>query len=352
MSHLTCPATLVPSVPPSPQAQQAVAAAEAAAAAGPASLAVVSMQGAEAAAAAVRLGARAPLGGDAAGTIAAAASSPGAPAAAPSSSAPSRTRLVVFVVGVVGLGKTTLALALRDWLLLRAQGAGDAPEAGPPAAAALDQDEFAALGRDGSRAAVLARLQALLDEGVGVILLHRNGPGSAPLLATLAARAVPWAVLYPAELVCSERGSPPAAAVLAIARSLQARAEAAAMATAATAAPLAGGASLPSPPSSAAVPPAAPGHPLIDMPLARQVGSRCNGRRGVCRMRRAHPRLPSHCRPSFSAPSFPRCPRRSRRSARAPLPPFRCPTLSLHLLLPLLPTLLPSPSRSWRRTAS
>lgn len=206
------------------------------------------------AAAAVTLGPRTPLHAPLA---------PGLQSAeAPSGSgAPSRTRLVVFVVGVVGLGKTTLALALRDWLLARGPPAPPTAAAAAPFAAALDQDEFHALGKEGAKAAVLARLHALLDAGVGVVLLHRNGPGSGPLLQALRARAVRWAVLGPAELLPPPPGEGVAgsrrlpAAVLSVARSLATRA-----AQADAGAPV---------PASDPAPP--PMHPLIGMPLARQV---------------------------------------------------------------------------------
>lgn len=93
------------------------------------------------------------------------------------------------------------------------------------------------------------------------MLVHRNGPGSAPLLAALAARGVPWAVLSPQEL-CAEGGSvaPLPAAVLAVARSLRSRA-AAVEAGAAVAAPGPGQH-------------APPVHPLMGLPLAKQVGAR------------------------------------------------------------------------------
>lgn len=180
------PAAVTAAFPDNPRAAAAVYAravaqlaefeeAVAAAAARPDAPAVTVAYDAAGAAAAVSTGTRTPLpaqSGDEGG------GKPTAPALVPGATAAraSLTRLVVFVVGVVGLGKTTLALALREWLAARPRPRASSPAdvAGadrgavavpPPLAAAVDQDEFSSLGREGSKAAVLARLHELLDEG-------------------------------------------------------------------------------------------------------------------------------------------------------------------------------------------
>jgi hypothetical protein len=122
---------------------------------------------------------------------------------------PSSTRLVVFLVGVVGLGKSSLARALCEWLR--------------PAciAADIDQDRFKARGA-AARGAMLAALHELLDEGLDVVIVHRNGPGSEPIVGALRARGVPWVCVYPSELLCS---APQPAALLGAAGALLARAD-------------------------------------------------------------------------------------------------------------------------------
>ena len=139
---------------------------------------------------------------------------------------PSATRLAVFIVGVVGLGKTTLAHALVDWFAAAAAAAAaaaDATPATPLTAQELDQDRFAGLGGTGEegraaqRAALLTALHTILDAGTPLVLIHRNGPGSRGLLEALRCRGVPWVCVYPQELLGD---APRAHAVLACAASL------------------------------------------------------------------------------------------------------------------------------------
>ena len=133
---------------------------------------------------------------------------------------PSATRLAVFLVGVVGLGKSTLARALCQW----ARGAENIAEGGACASAAaaeLDQDSLlpAPPGCSGE-AALLAALHCHLDAGARLLFIHRNGPGSAPLLEALRARGVPWVCVYPSQLLAA---APCARSLLGAARALLAR---------------------------------------------------------------------------------------------------------------------------------
>jgi hypothetical protein len=205
-AHAADPALLRAAHPTNPRAAEAIltraiaqiaeleAAAAVAAAAPDAPLSLSVATDAVAAAAAVRTGPRLPLPTEAAkagATRSGGAASASAGTAAASNARPSSTRLVVFLIGVVGLGKTSLAHALTAWLTAHAPRPTAATAAAPPAAAsaaAMDQDEFSSLGREGSRAAVLRRLHDLLDADTTYIIVHRNGPGSAPLLAALQVR--------------------------------------------------------------------------------------------------------------------------------------------------------------------
>jgi hypothetical protein len=136
-----------------------------------------------------------------------------APAAAPSA-----TRLAVFVVGIPGLGKSALARALCGWVAASSS----------LTAAEVDQDRFMGSGsgdaaRAAARDAMMAALHAHLDAGVGLLICHRNGPGSAPLMGALRVRGVPWVVVFPAELLCA---APEPGAVAGAGASLLARADA------------------------------------------------------------------------------------------------------------------------------
>ena len=193
----------------------ASAAAAAAVAGAPGAVCVVVEDANAAAAAAVAHGAR-HRGVGASGDLATSAAAPGS----------SATRLVVFLVGVVGLGKSTLARALCEWVKAAPPQSVGAP---PWTASELDQDRFGVGSSDAARAAVraalLAALHAQLDAGVDLLIVHRNGPGSAPLLEVCRSRGVPWVCVFPSELLS---GAPAPHAVLGTAAALLAREDAAA----------------------------------------------------------------------------------------------------------------------------